>query len=241
MKCIDEIYTKHPFYGSRKLAVLLSNEDKVVNRKRVQRLMGLMGIEALYPKPKLSEPHPEHKKYPYLLKNLEINQCDQVWSSDITYIRLRQGFIYLTAVIDWFSRLVLSWEISNTIDSSFCVSALESAIRIGKPQIFNTDQGTQFTSSDFTDVLIDSNIKISMDGKGRWADNIFIERLWRTVKYEDVYIRDYESMADAIRSLSSYFTFYNTQRPHQALGYKTPLDFYVEQTGRHDFVKHFLN
>lgn len=240
MRRIDELYTKHPFLGSRKIANVLSEEGNPINRKRIQRLMRLMGIQAIYPKPKLSKSHAEHKKYPYLLRNVEIVRCDQVWSTDITYIGLRGGFIYLVAVIDWHSRLVLSWEISNTLETHFCISALEGSLRRGSPEIFNTDQGSQFTSTDFTDVLKDAQVQISMDGRGRWMDNVFIERLWRTVKYEEVYLKDYDDIEEAVNSLASYFVFYNTERPHQALGYKTPLEFYIENTGRCDLAKHFL-
>ncbi len=240
MRRIDELYTLHPFYGSRRMAAVLSKEGEAVNRKRVQRLMRLMGIEALYPKPKGSKANPGHEKYPYLLRNVVIDRCDQVWSTDITYIRLHRGFIYLVAVIDWHSRLVLSWEVSTSLDLEFCVSALRSALRRGLPQIFNTDQGCQFTSIQFTSVLKEAGIQISMDGRGRWMDNVFIERLWRTVKYEEVYLKDYDTVTEALASLRSYFVFYNTQRPHQALGYRTPLEFYIENTGRHDIATHFL-
>ena len=240
MRHIDELYMKYPFYGSRRMAVVLSHNGNPVNRKRVQRLMRLMGIEAIYTKPRTTLSEPEHEKYPYLLRDVEINRCDQVWSTDITYIRLRQGFMYLVAVMDWYSRLVLSWELSNSIDSSFCVSALEQALRRGKPAIFNTDQGSQFTSADFTKVLKDANVKISMDGRGRWVDNVFIERLWRTVKYEEVYLKDYDDVPEAIRSLGAFFRFYNTERPHQSLNYDTPLEVYLEQTGHQEVAKYFL-
>lgn len=240
MRRIDELYTKHPFYGSRRMAAVLSTPTEPVNRKRVQRLMRLMGIEALYPKPNTSKAQAGHEKYPYLLRNVKIERCDHVWSTDITYIRMHRGFIYLVAVIDWHSRLVLAWEVSNTLDSAFCVSALECALRRGKPLFFNTDQGCQFTSTEYTSVLKGAEVQISMDGRGRWMDNVFIERLWRTVKYEEVYLKEYESVSDAVSSLGKFFVFYNTERPHQALGYKTPLQFYVEETGRDDLARYFL-
>ena len=232
MREIDELYTRYPFYGSRKIAWVLSQPDSLVNRKRVQRLMRLMGIEAVYPKPRLSTAHPEHRIYPYLLRDVTIDRCNQVWSTDITYIRMRHGFMYLVAVIDWFSRVVLSWEVSNTLDTTFCVSALESALRRGTPSIFNTDQGSQFTSNSFTDVLKAAEVRISMDGRGRWADNVFIERLWRSVKYEEVYLKDYDDVPHLKGSLERYFRFYNTERPHQSLQNQTPLEFYRANVGQ---------
>lgn len=241
MRRIDELYTEHPFYGSRRMAAVLRREDHEVNRKRIRRLMRLMGLEAIYQKPRLSLSHPGHEKYPYLLRNVEIERCDQVWSTDITYIRLRQGFIYLVAVIDWFSRLVLSWEVSNSLEGCFCISALEESLRRGQPEIFNTDQGSQFTSPKFTSVLKEADIKISMDGRGRALDNVFVERLWRSVKYEEVYLKDYEDVVAAIRGLREYFVFYNLERPHQALGYKTPWEVYAAETGRHELAEHFFN
>lgn len=227
MRLIDEEYMRRPFYGSRKLRDYLRRLGFQVNRKRVQRLMRLMGLESIAPKPGTSIGNKAHKKYPYLLKNLDINRPNQVWCADITYIRLKGGFVYLVAVMDWYSRRVLSWEISNSMDDSFCVSALERAIRLfGKPDIFNTDQGSQFTSSAFTDVLIAHHIKVSMDGKGRWMDNIFIERLWRSVKYEDIYIKEYLSAEQLQLGLKQYFHFYNNDRPHQSLSGKTPDEVY---------------
>ncbi len=233
MQLLDEEYTRHPFYGSRKLRDYLLRLGFKVNRKRVQRLMRLMGIESVAPKPGTSVSDKSHKKYPYLLKNLDINRPNQVWCSDITYIRLQGGFVYLVAIMDWHSRQVLSWEVSNSMDESFCVSALERAIRLfGRPEIFNTDQGSQFTGSAFIGVLQDNNIKISMDGKGRWMDNVFIERLWRSVKYEDVYIKEYGSVQALRAGLKRYFRFYNTERPHQSLESKTPSEVYAGETLR---------
>jgi putative transposase len=223
MRLIDEEYTRHPFLGSRKLRNHLKRQGYKVNRKRVQRLMRKMGLASVAPKPNTSLGNKAHTIYPYLLRKLAITRVNQVWSTDITYIRLPGGFAYLTAVMDWHSRKVLSWELSNTMESSFCISALEAAIRIhGTPEIFNTDQGAQFTSEDFTDVLKDNKIKISMDGKGRWMDNVFIERLWRSVKYEEVYLKEYESLAALRNGLKRYFNYYNNERPHQSLGYSTP-------------------
>lgn len=227
MRLIDEEYTKHPFYGSRQLRNYLRRQGHKVNRKRVQRLMRLMGIMSVAPKPNTSKKGKEHKIYPYLLGDLVINQPNQVWCADITYIRMRGGFVYLVAIMDWYSRKVLSWEISNTMDDSFCVSALESAIRrYGIPEIFNTDQGSQFTGRAFTTVLKDNGIKISMDGKGRWVDNVFIERLWRSVKYEDVYLKEYSTVLALRQGLSVYFQFYNDERPHDSLEKCTPSEFY---------------
>jgi putative transposase len=237
MNRIDEIFTERPFYGSRRLAVVLSNEGQAVNRKRVQRLMRLMGIEAIYPKPRLTVADKQHEKYPYLLRGVDVTTPDQVWASDITYIRLRQGFLYLTAILDWYSRYVLAWRLSNTLDSRFCVEALEMALGTSTPQIFNSDQGCQFTSKDFTKVLKSAEVKISMDGKGRAFDNIFVERLWRSVKYEEVYLKDYEGVFEAEDSLGNYFSFYNNERPHQALSYLTPAQVY----GQKGVTSIFLN
>ncbi len=223
MDKIDEQYLKTPFYGSRKITVYLRNAGYQVNRKRIQRLMQLMGLEAIYPKANLSKRRHDHKIYPYLLKGLAIERPNQVWSTDITYIRLRSGFMYLTAVIDWYSRYVLSWRLSNALESRFCVEALEEALdRFCAPEIFNTDQGCQFTSETFLDPLLQRNIKISMDSKGRALDNVFIERLWRSLKYEEVYLKDYETVREASLSIGKYFTFFNYERPHQSLEYKTP-------------------
>jgi len=224
MSKIDEIYTKYPFYGVRKITLLLKKAGVFVNKKRVRRLMRKMGLEALYPKPNTSRANKENKVYPYLLKNVKIKKVNEVWSTDITYIRMKKGFIYLVAIMDWYSRYVLAWEVSNTLDSSFCVSALERALRIAKPQIFNTDQGSQFTSHEFTKVLLESQITISMDGRGRAFDNIFVERLWRRVKYEDLYPKGYGSVAELEAGLTAYFQFYNAVRPHQSLGYRTPAE-----------------
>lgn len=226
MRLIDEKYTQHPFYGSRKLVPYLEENGLNVNRKRVLRLMRLMGIFPVYPKPNLSKPEQGHKIYPYLLRDLQIVKPDQVWSTDITYIPMRGGFVYLTAVIDWFSRFVLAFELSNTLDSAFCIRALLSALGISQPVIFNTDQGSQFTSLDFTSVLKERGIMISMDGKGRAIDNVFIERLWRSVKYELIYLKEFDSVPHLYDELNSYFKFYNTERHHQALGNRRPADLY---------------
>jgi len=213
-------------YGYRIITGMIRMTGWMVNHKRVERLMQQMGLKAIYPKPNTSKAHPENKIYPYLLRGVKIDHVDQVWSADITYIRMRAGFLYLTAVIDWFSRYVLSWQLSNTLESSFCVEALEMALQAKQPEIFNTDQGTQFTSEDFTGILKDREIAISMDGRGRCLDNIFVERLWRTVKYEEVYLHDYQTPAEAYLGLKKYLEFYNTERYHQALGYKTPYEVY---------------
>jgi putative transposase len=224
MRLLDEQYMRTPFYGSRRMTQWLRSEQGwEVNRKRVQRLMQQMGIEAIYAKPRLSQPAPGHRIYPYLLRGLKIERPNQVWSTDITYIRLRGGFVYLVAIMDWFSRYVMAWEVSATLETSFCVSALEWALRTGgAPEIFNSDQGSQFTSEEFTERLRARGIQISMDGRGRALDNVFVERLWRSVKYEEVYLKDYDGMKDATDNLSRYFRFYNHERPHQSLGYRTP-------------------
>jgi len=229
MRLIDEEYTRHPFYGTRRLTAWLRRKGHGVNIKRVRRLMREMGIEAIYQKPNLSKGLSEHKKYPYLLKNMVIDHPDQVWSTDITYIRMKHGFVYLTAIIDWFSRYVLSFEVSTTLDTGFCVDALEKALNTSKPEIFNTDQGAQFTSEAFTGCLKAGNINISMDGRGRALDNIFVERLWRSVKYEEVYPREYESVKDAVTGLNRYFEFYNKERVHQSLQYQTPYEVYINK------------
>ncbi len=226
MSFIDRQHIQTPFFGSRKMVVELRKNGYIINRKRVQRLMKKMGISAIYPKRSLSQRNKAHKIYPYLLKDVKIDAPDFVWSTDITYIQLREGFLYLVAIIDWYSRYVLSWRLSNTLDVSFCLEALEEALDKGTPVIFNSDQGSQFTSKDFTQILLDKGIKISMDGRGRVFDNIFIERLWRSVKYEDVYLRGYETCKETIDGLSRYFPFYNNQRPHQALGYKVPYEIH---------------
>jgi len=226
MKRIDELYIDHPFYGSRNMRTVLNREGYQVNRKRIQRLMRLMGIQAIYPKPRLSIGGQGHKIYPYLLKGLTIDRPDQVWCSDITYIRLTHGFVYLVAVMDWYSRFVLSWRLSNTLDTEFCLEALKEALDRGKPDIFNTDQGSQFTSEDHTGLLKEAGIKISMDGRGRVFDNILIERLWRTLKYQDIYIKDYQTVMELSVGLDAYFKFYNYERPHQSLGARTPARVY---------------
>jgi putative transposase len=222
MRLLDEQYTRTPFYGSRRMVIALAEQGWNVNRKRVQRLMQKMGIEAIYPKPRLSDPAPGHRVYPYRLRGVAITRPNQVWSTDITYIRLRSGFVYLVAILDWFSRYVVDWEISITLDTSFCLAALGRALATNTPEIFNTDQGAQFTSDEFTSRLENAGIVISMDGRGRALDNVFTERLWRTVKYEEVYLKDYAGVPDAFGNLKSYFRFYNAQRPHQALNYQTP-------------------
>lgn len=224
MRRIDEIFTELPFYGSRKILETLHREGFSICRERVQNLMRDMGLQAIYPKKSLSQKHPEHKIYPYKLAGVEIVRPNQVWSADITYIRLRQGFLYLMAIIDWFSRYVLAWRISNSLETWFCLEALAEALTYGCPETFNTDQGSQFTSNDFTAVLLAAEIDISMDGRGRVFDNIFTERLWRSVKYEEVYIKDYQVYADARSGLGNYFLFYNRRRYHQALGYQTPYE-----------------
>lgn len=230
MRLIDEEYTRHPFYGTRQMRNYLRKEGYKVNRKRVQRLMRKMGIQSVAPKPGTSKPHPQHKIYPYLLRDMVVDHSDQVHCTDITYIRLSGGFVYLTAVMDWHSRFVLSWEVSVTMDADFCVSALERSLRLyGAPEIFNTDQGAQFTSKEFTGILHDHGVRISMDGKGRAMDNIFIERLWRTVKYEEVYLKEYDSVAELKKSLKTYFHFYNYERPHKSLGRKSPADIYLAE------------
>jgi len=235
MRLIDEEYTRHPFYGSRKMRDWLERQGYGVNRKRVRRLMRKMGLVSVAPQPNTSRAAPQHKIYPYLLRGLQIDRSDQVWCSDITYIRLAHGFVYLTAVMDWYSRYVLAWEVSVTMDEGFCVSALESALRRhGRPEIFNTDQGSQFTGESFTGVLKAAEVDISMDGKGRAMDNIMVERLWRSVKYEEVYLKDYESVGELTAALKRYFAFYNEERPHQRHGGRTPAEVYYgrERLGR---------
>ena len=230
MRLIDEEYTKHPFYGSRKMTKWLVEQGHEVNRKRVQRLLRVMGLEAIYPKPKLSAGG-NHKVYPYLLRDVPIKRVNQVWSTDITYIPMPSGFMYL-ATIDWFSRYVIAWRLSNTLDGSFCQEMLEEALGWGKPEVFNTDQGVQFTAAAWTNRLEMAGVSVSMDGRGRCLDNVFVERLWRSVKYEDVYLRGYESVPELVRGLSAYFTFYNGERIHQSLDYKTPAVVYRAGGGR---------
>ena len=231
MKLIDRQYLVTPFYGSRKMAAWLKGQGHKVNRKRIRRLMHIMGIKAIYRRPRTTKPAPGHKLYPYLLSSMEITRPNQVWAADITYIPMARGFLYLVAIIDWYSRYVLSWRLSNTLDVTFCVEALQEALKKGRPEIFNTDQGSQFTSTDFTKVLLDAGVQISMDGKGRVFDNIFIERLWRTVKVEEVYMRDYQTVDEARYYLGRYFEFYNNERLHQALGYRTPAEVYGVAVG----------
>ncbi len=232
LQLLDEEYTRHPFYGTRRMTQYLRGLGYVVNRKRVQRLMRTLGLAGMVPGPNTSKPHPQHKVYPYLLRGVEITAPNQVWSTDITYIRLRHGFVYLVAIIDWYSRKVLAWRLSNTMDAGFCVDCLEEAIKnYGSPKLFNTDQGSQFTSDSFTGVLIQQGITISMDGRGRALDNIFVERLWRTVKYEDVYLKGYETLPTLLLGLTDYFLFYNGERRHQSLGYAIPDVVYHTATG----------
>ncbi len=226
MRLLDEHYTRTPFYGKRKMVVFLQEQGYAVDRKRVRRLMQLMGLETIYPKPHLSLPGEQSVRYSYLLRGVSINRRDQVWSCDITYIRLARGFVYLMAIIDWFSRFVLAWELSTTLDTSFCLEALERALQTARPEIFNTDQGVQFTSKDFTGRLLQSDIRISWDGRGRALDNVFVERLWRSVKYEEVYLKDYQTVSEARNGLADYFRFYNHERYHQSLDYKTPFAVY---------------
>jgi putative transposase len=228
MRRIDEMHLKRPFYGSRRIRDWLQDEGCPVNRKRVQRLMRQMGITALYPKANTSRPGKGHKIYPYLLRGLDIDRPNQVWATDICYIPMAKGFVYVVAIMDWYSRKVLAWRVSNTMDADFCVEALEEAInRYGTPEIFNTDQGAQFTSDAFTGVLKDAEIRISMDGKGRWVDNVFVERLWRSLKYEEVYLKAYDSVAEARLGIGNYFRFYNRERRHQSLDRQTPDQVYA--------------
>lgn len=222
MRLIDEEYTRRPFFGRPRLTDYLRRLGYEINPKRVRRLMQKMGLEAIYPKPKTTRSDREHKKYPYLLRGLSISRTNQVWSADITYLPMPRGFMYLMAIIDWYSRYVIGWELSNTLDGEFCLVGLERALSENRPEIFNTDQGVQFTAEAFTSTLEDAGIRISMDGKGRALDNIFVERLWRSVKYEDIYIKEYADVAELEVGLKSYFDFYNEERPHQSLSYRTP-------------------
>jgi putative transposase len=228
MALIDRQYLRTPFYGSRRMTAWLRTQGQLVNRKRVQRLMGLMSLEVIYQRPRTSRPAPGHRTYPYLLRGLAIERVNQVWAADITYIPMACGFLYLVAVMDWVSRYVLAWRLSNLLDASFCIETLEEALRQGRPEIFNTDQGSQFTDQDFTGVLSAHGVAISMDGRGRFSDNIFVERLWRSLKYEEVYLRAYESVAEARQGITGYFNFYNHERLHQALGYRTPRQVFEE-------------
>jgi putative transposase len=232
LRWIDEEYTRHPFYGSRRMTAYLRGQGHPVNRKRVQRLMRQLGLAGMAPGPNTSRPHPQHEVYPYLLRGMEVERPNQVWSTDITYIRMARGFVYLVAVMDWYSRKVLAWRISNTQDAAFCVDCLEEVLQhFGTPEIFNTDQGSQFTSEAFTEVLKRQGVQISMDGRGRAADNIFVERLWRSVKYEEVYLKDYANVPELLLGLTTYFEFYNRERPHQALADGTPNRVYATGQG----------
>jgi putative transposase len=228
MRQLDELHLQRPYYGSRQMMLSLRRKGYEVNRKRIQRLMRLMAIEAIYPKPRTSIAHPSHKVFPYLLKDMPVLRPNQVWCADITYIPMELGFLYLVVILDWFSRYVLAWELSNSLEAEFCITALERALRRhGCPNIFNTDQGAQFTSNDFVSLLLGKKIQVSMDGRGRAFDNIFIERLWRTVKYEEVYLNSYSDGLDARRGLAAYFPFYNTERPHSAHQGRTPHEAYA--------------
>jgi len=230
---LDKLHLEFPAAGSRMLTRILKREGRAINRKRVQRLMRTMGIESLAPKPQTSKPAPEHEKFPYLLRNLDIVRPNQVWATDITYIPTRQGHCYLVAIMDWYSRRVLAWRLSNTMDSCFCVEALKEAMdNFGLPNIFNTDQGSQFTASEFTSVLLDADVKVSMDGRGRFMDNIFVERLWRSVKCEEVYLNDYKDVSEARTGIGRYLKKYNEWRPHRALGYQAPEAFYDFELGK---------
>jgi len=226
MRLIDEQFTRAPFYGVRRMAAWLRAQGYEVNPKRVRRLFQRMGFQAIYPRRRISFSSPGHKLYPYLLEGVKVERPDQVWGADITYIRLAHGFVYLVAVMDWYSRYILSWELSNTLDSRFCAEALGKALWTSRPEIFNTDQGVQFSSQEFTGLLQDSEIKISMDGRGRVYDNILVERLWRTVKYEEVYLHEYRTVSEARQGLRNYFLFYNMERLHQSLSYRTPSEVY---------------
>jgi putative transposase len=229
MRRLDELHLKQPAFGSRMMAQTLKQQGEMINRKRVQRLMRLMGLESLAPKPNTSKAAPEHPVFPYLLRKLTVCRVNQVWAADITYIPMARGFGYLVAIIDWHSRRVLAWRLSNTLETTFCVAALHEALaRFGQPEIFNTDQGAQFTAEDFTRVLLDRGIKVSMDGKGRCTDNVFVERLWRSLKYEEVYLHPYDSLVEARAGIGRYLAFFNDARPHSALGYQTPGRFYDE-------------
>jgi putative transposase len=226
MELIDRQFTARPFYGSRRMTAWLRGQGHAVNRKRVQRLLGVMGLEAIHPRPRRRGDGQPHRVFPYLLRGVAIERADQVWSADITYLPLAGGFMYLAATIDWYSRFVVAWRLSNTLDGAFCRDMLDEALAHGRPDVFNTDQGVQFTAERFTGRLEGAGVQVSMDGRGRAADNVFVERLWRTVKYEDVYLRCYESVPDLERGLAAYFAFYNHERLHQSLGYKTPAEVY---------------
>ena len=232
MRLIDEQYLQRPFFGSRRMALWLASMGHAVNRKRVQRLMRRMGIEAVYPKPRTTHHNPQHRVFPYLLRDVEIVRPDQVWSTDITYVPMRRGFMYLTAVIDWYSRYVLSWELSNSLEGSFCLEALEAALAQGRPEIFNTDQGVQYTANAFTSRLQQAEVLISMDGRGRALDNVFIERLWRSVKQECLYLHGFDTVPELTQGLGDYFDFYRYERQHQALDYCTPAEVYRRRAKR---------
>jgi putative transposase len=231
MRLIDEQYLRTPFYGSRRMAAVLQRSGEVVNRKRIARLMRLMGLEGLHPRPRTTAGEPGVRAYPYLLRDRVLTRVDEVWSSDITYVPTRHGYMYLAAVIDWYSRYVLSWRLSNTLDGGFCLEALDEALGRGRPEIFNTDQGSQFTSREYTGRLEEAGIAVSRDGRGRALDNVFIERLWRSVKYEDIYIKDYDRVCELEAGLTAYFRFYDEDRPHQSLGYQTPGEVYRAGVG----------
>jgi putative transposase len=228
MKLMDRQYLATPFYGARKMSVWLKSQGRIVNRKHIRRLMQIMGLKAIYRRPRTSKPAPGSKIYPYLLNGLKITRPNQVWAVDITYVPMARGFLYLVVIMDWYSRYVLSWRLSNTLDADFCVDALQEALRKGRPEIFNSDQGAQFTSEEFTGLLEQHGIRISMDGKGSYNDNLFIERLWRTVKYEEVYLKAYQDGREARTGIGQYFRFYNNDRFHQALGYRTPAQVFIE-------------
>ena len=232
MTLMDRQYMKTPFYGSRRMKVWLRRQCHHVGRDKTRRLMRLAGLEAVYRRPNTSKATPEHRVYPYLLRGMKIDGVDQVWTADITYIPMAKGFLYLVAIMDWYSRYVLAWRLSNTLEVDFCVGALEEALNKGQPEIFNTDQGSQFTSAAFTGTLLDRGIQVSMDGKGRYLDNIFVERLWRSIKYEEVYLKAYKDGTEAKEGIGAYLDFYNRERPHQALGYRTPQEVFQEQQQR---------
>jgi putative transposase len=229
MRRIDELYTAHPFYGSRRMAAELARRGEALNRKRVQRLLRVMGLEAIYPRPRTTVAAPGHRVYPYLLRGVTVERPGHVWSADITYLPLPSGFMYLAATIDWYSRLVVAWRLSNTLDGAFCQEMLQEALAAGAPEVFNTDQGAQFTARAFTERVERAGAAVSMDGRGRCLDNVFVERLWRSVKYEDVYLRGYESVPELERGLTAYFRFYNTERLHQSLDYRTPAEAHAGQ------------
>ena len=234
MREMDRQYLETPFYGSRRMRASLERQGMPVSRKRVQRLMRVMGLRAIYRQPRTSQPAPERRVYPYLLRDLTITRPNQVWAADITYLPMARGFLYLVVIMDWHSRYVVTWRLSNTLETAFCAEALSDALNQGTPNVMNTDQGSQFTSREFTQILQDHSVRISMDGRGRYQDNIFVERLWRTVKYEEVYLKAYVNAGEARRELGAYFQFYNHRRPHQALGYRTPAEVFYGETVEED-------